>query len=151
MILDVMDNLENYKQLFPRFDTYKDFLVKLHELPEGKYDLGEGEYFSIMTGETRDLDSAQYEFHKKYLDLQIMLEGSELMQWQNLEKIEKIKFDTEADIGFGTGAGTLIEIPKGSFYIVYPQDAHAPGIHIEEPKQFRKAVFKLKVKYSAKD
>lgn len=146
MILDVISNLENYGQLFPRFEVYKEYLAKLNELPEGKYDLGEGEFFSIMSGETRNLESTQYDFHQKYLDLQIMLEGSEFMQWQNLDKIEQLNFDTDADIGLGTGPGTLIEIPEDSFYIVYPQDAHMPGLHVEESTQFKKAVFKLKVK-----
>ena len=146
MILDVISNLENYRQLFPRFAVFKEYLVKMNELPEGKYDLGEGEFFSIMSGETRELESAQYEFHQKYLDLQIMLEGSEFMQWQNLDKVDQLNFDAESDIGFGTGPGTLIEIPQNSFYIVYPQDAHMPGLHVEEPAQFKKAVFKLKVK-----
>lgn len=73
-----------------------------------------------MSGETRELESAQYEFHQKYLDLQIMLEGSEFMQWQNLDKVDQLNFDAESDIGFGTGPGTLIEIPQNSFYIVYP-------------------------------
>ena len=145
MILDVISNLENYRQLFPRFEAYQEYLTKMNELPEGKYDLGEGEFFSIMSGETRELESAQYEFHQKYLDLQIMLEGSEFMQWQNLDKVDQLNFDPESDIGFGTGPGTLIEIPQNSFYIVYPQDAHMPGLHVEEPTQFKKAVFKLKV------
>lgn len=146
MILDVISNLENYRQLFPRFEAYQEYLTKMNELLEGKYDLGEGEFFSIMSGETRELESAQYEFHQKYLDLQIMLEGSEFMQWQNLDKVDQLNFDAESDIGFGTGPGTLIEIPQNSFYIVYPQDAHMPGLHVEEPAQFKKAVFKLKVK-----
>ena len=145
MILDVISNLENYRQLFPRFEAYQEYLTKMNELLEGKYDLGEGEFFSIMSGETRELESAQYEFHQKYLDLQIMLEGSEFMQWQNLDKVDQLNFDAESDIGFGTGPGTLIEIPQNSFYIVYPQDAHMPGLHVEEPAQFKKAVFKLKV------
>ena len=146
MILDVISNLENYRQLFPRFEAYQEYLTKMNELLEGKYDLGEGEFFSIMSGETRELESAQYEFHQKYLDLQIMLEGSEFMQWQNLDKVDQLNFDAESDIGFGTGPGTLIEIPQNSFYIVYPQDAHMPGLHVEEPAQFKKAVFKVKVK-----
>ena len=54
MILDVISNLENYRQLFPRFEAYQEYLTKMNELLEGKYDLGEGEFFSIMSGETRE-------------------------------------------------------------------------------------------------
>ena len=59
MILDVISNLENYRQLFPRFAVFKEYLIILNELAEGKYDLAEGEFFSIMSGETRELESAQ--------------------------------------------------------------------------------------------
>lgn len=34
MILDVISNLENYRQLFPRFEAYKEYLIILNELAE---------------------------------------------------------------------------------------------------------------------
>lgn len=76
----------------------------------------------------------------------MMLEGKGYMQWQNLDKVDQLNFDAALDIGLGTVSGALLEILKGSFYIVYPQDAHMPGLHVEEPMQFKKAVFKVKVK-----
>jgi len=30
-----------------------------------------------------------------------MLEGSEFMQWQNLDKVDQLNFDAASDIGFG--------------------------------------------------
>lgn len=67
MILDVISNLENYRQLFPRFEAYKEYLVKMNELPEGKYDLWEGEFYSILSDESRGLESNPNESHQTYL------------------------------------------------------------------------------------
>lgn len=36
MILDVISNLENYRQLFPRFADFKEYLITLNELAECK-------------------------------------------------------------------------------------------------------------------
>lgn len=145
MILDYVSNLERYEKLLPRFDVYKDYFIKLHELPEGKYDLGEEEFFTVQSGTTRPIEGAQYEFHHKYIDLQIMLSGSECIKWQTLDKLNQIEFDPTADIGFATGEGSLIEIDSGMFYLVYPEDAHMPGLYVDQSNTFKKAVFKLKV------
>lgn len=67
MILDVISNLENYRQLFPRFVVFKEYLVKMNELPEGKYDLAEGEFCSILLDESRELESAPNESHQTYM------------------------------------------------------------------------------------
>jgi len=75
MILDYMTNLENYEKLLPRMDIYQEYLSKLRELPVGRYELGEGEFFSIQEGTTRPLEGAQFEFHEQYIDLQIMLQS----------------------------------------------------------------------------
>lgn len=145
MILDYVSNLERYEKLLPRFDVYKDYFAELHELPDGKYNLGEEEFFSIQSGMTRPVEGAQYEFHHKYIDLQIMLSGSECIKWQTLDQLKQIEFDQTADIGFATGEGSLIEIKTGMFYLVYPEDAHMPGLYIDQSNAFKKAVFKLKV------
>lgn len=144
MILGYVTNLENYEKLLPRMDVYQEHISKLHELPVGRYELGEGEFFSIQEGTTRPLEGAQFEFHEQYIDLQIMLEGSEQMKWQHLDQVEKLKFDQDSDIGFATGEGTLMDIQAGMFYLVYPHDAHMPGLYVAEENYFKKAVFKLK-------
>lgn len=145
MILDYVSQLERYENLLPRFEVYKEQIAKLHELPEGKYDLGDEEFFSIQSGMTRPVEGAQYEFHHKYIDLQIMLSGSEHVKWQTLDQLSQLEFDPSADIGFAAGEGSLIEIKTGMFYLVYPEDAHMPGLHVDQPNAFKKAVFKLKV------
>lgn len=144
MILDYVKNLDCYEKLLPRFDVYKDYIAQLHDLPEGKYDLGEGEFFSILSGTTRPVEDAQYEFHHDYIDLQIMLEGFECVKWQTLDKLNQLEFDKSADIGFATGEGNLIQIDPGMFYLVYPNDAHMPGVSVDQSNSFKKAVFKLK-------
>ena len=144
MILDYTKNLAVYEKLLPRMSVYKEYIDQLHELPVVRYELGEGEFFSIQEGTTRPLEGALYEFHESYCDLQIMIEGSEMMKWQELTHLEKENFDQEADIGFATGAGQLVSIEAGMFYLVFPHDAHMPGLYTSQENYFKKAVFKLK-------
>ena len=44
-----------------------------------------------------------------------------------------------------SGKNVPVEIAEGSCYVVYPEDAHAPSVHMEEGGQVTKLVIKLKV------
>jgi len=39
----------------------------------------------------------------------------------------------------------FMNIAQGYCYVVYPEDAHMPGSHLEVPAQYTKLVVKLKV------
>ena len=46
----------------------------------------------------------------------------------------------------GGGASTqFFHIPAGYCYIVFPEDAHAPMVHLDQPMTERKIIVKLKV------
>ena len=89
------------------------------------------------------------ESHKKYCDLQYIVEGTEKIYWASLRKLTVEDDRTpEADIIFyksGPEQGyTLLEAGMFGFYA--PEDGHMPCIVVTEPQPATKIVFKIPVK-----
>ena len=95
------------------------------------------------------LEGAQMESHKKYCDLQYIVEGTEKIYWASLRKLTVEDDRTpEADIIFyksGPEQGyTLLEAGMFGFYA--PEDGHMPCIAVTEAQPATKIVFKIPVK-----
>ena len=80
MVTDSLQNLEQYRGLHKNMDTVIDFLKKcdLTALPDGKTVIdGEQVFVNVMEADLREAEGAEYEYHKRYADLQIDISGSE--------------------------------------------------------------------------
>lgn len=130
-----------------------DFIEKLlnENVENGTHDLADGVFVNVMTYETKNRCDAFFEAHKKYIDIQIIIEGSEIISVEPIEKMHKYKCIQP----FGDGDTELFEVNsdcvdyvlnKGDFLILYPEDGHMPCICIEKPETVKKAVFKIPVK-----
>lgn len=85
------------------------------------------------------------EYHRKYLDIHVLLTEEETIGWKNLHDCvhEKKTFDIENDYGlYADAPSTYVTLQPGQFAIVFPEDAHAPIIG---NGKIRKLVVKIKV------
>ena len=86
------------------------------------------------------------EAHRKYLDIQYIVKGKEVVGWADLADCAiQGEFNEEKDIGKYTGPFEYFTINEGVCYVAFPEDAHMPGRHLEVPNDFVKVVVKLKV------
>lgn len=80
MIYDGLDVIERYRGLYKGLDVLIDWLAE-HDpasLPVGSNEIDGARVFAnVMEATTRLPESAQFEVHKKYMDVQIDLEGAE--------------------------------------------------------------------------
>lgn len=79
MIADTMKNIEKYRGLSKNLDTAIAFLKEydLSSLPDGKTVVDEARVFvNVMEADLREAEDAAYEYHKKYADIQINIDGS---------------------------------------------------------------------------
>ena len=130
MIIDRIENYENYMRLHPLMEEGVRYALSLRESLPGRYD--QGEYFVLLQeGETQPIEEGVYEAHKRYWDIQILIEGKELVKWQ--------------DAVFYTGDGISFQLTEGMFYLVMPKDAHMPCRHGKQEAHYRKLVLKLPV------
>ena len=89
------------------------------------------------------------ESHKKYCDLQYIVEGTEKIYWASLRKLTVVDDHTEDgdyllyESGVDQGY-TLME--RGMFGFYAPEDGHMPSIAVTDPEPVTKIVFKIPVK-----
>ena len=91
---------------------------------------------------------AKYEAHKKFIDIQLILSGKELIAVTPIEKMEiKDEYNETKDVMFfqHNDECTDYVLESGDFLILYPQDVHMPGVCVNEKSAVRKIVVKVPV------
>ena len=105
MVTDSLQNLEQYRGLHKNMDTVIDFLKKcdLTALPDGKTVIdGERVFVNVMEADLREAEGAEYEYHKRYADLQIDISGSEYWEWTDKAEFTDT-FQEASDCGLAAG------------------------------------------------
>ncbi len=146
MIIDKLNNILFYKSLLPNIENGLEKLKIINLDSVGKYEF-DGGFLIIQEGNTKPLTEGTYEAHKKFIDIQIMLDGSEELAWDDLQDlIECIPYNEEKDATRYKGKlEHTIKITKGMFYIAFPHDGHKPVSHQETQQHFKKIIMKLPV------
>lgn len=150
MVIDKIENAELYAHLSPlikkafRYIRETDF----NALEPGKYVIEHDNLFSIlMEYDTKDIKDCQLEAHRKYIDVQYMISGSELVGVTPYVSQAVTKaYSDEDDYALFAGDPSLIRFEAGQFAIFFPGDLHMPGLKITESAKVKKAV--LKVRYT---
>ena len=97
---------------------------------------------------TKDKKDCLFESHKKYIDIQYMFKGDEIMEVENVNNL-LIQTPYKEDLDYAKYAQSLnsssLVIRKNELAIFYPNDAHMPCIKVNENKKIIKAVFKIAV------
>lgn len=149
MILDNIVNSKKYEALNRNFEKAFQFLKRedLGALAVGKYEInGESVFALVQEYETKDLENAKYEAHKKYIDIQYLIEGTENMGYVTLDKLEvSSPYSEENDCLLLTGEPRLISFSEGEFFILFPEDAHMPGMFVKEKRKVKKVVVKVRI------
>lgn len=146
MIIDYVERLERYKDVFGDTNEILQFLEKAADLPAGKYACGDI-VAMIQEGMTVNRTGGLFEIHRNNIDLQYLVDGKEIMEWAPMEQLTTaVEYDSTKDAMFLSGAGNPVEICPGMFYVMYPEDAHKACCHDEGPTAYKKVVFKIPVK-----
>jgi len=147
MILDSIKNCKKYEGLNRNFEKAFQFLKRedLGSLAVGKYEIdGEDIFAMVQEYETKDLENAKYEAHKKYIDIQYLMEGTENMGYVSLDKLEVFSpYNEESDFMLLEGEPRLILLNQKEFFILFPEDAHMPGIFVKAKSKVKKVVVKV--------
>lgn len=145
MILCPFKELHRYAAVIPGLEEAIKAIEALETLEPATYPLSCGKIL-VQQGATKPLEGAALEAHRKFLDIQYILEGQEVVGWAPVDTLlPESEFNTEKDVGKYIGNSTPITIPAGYCYVVYPEDGHAPGKHLKEPNDYKKIVVKLAV------
>ena len=142
MIFDKLENLAKY----PALEKVKDYL-EAHSgtlLDNGKYIIDEDCYVAVSEYETGT--GKDFEAHKEYIDVQILLRGEESVLVQDIAKgVPSTEYDEKKDIRFYKAEEANAYVLDGSnFLLLDVNDLHKPCLAIREPLKVKKYVFKIK-------
>jgi len=148
MILAKLAEAERYAALHPLFARAFAFLrgTDLDALAPGKHTIDGEQLFAIVeAGAGRTRAEAKLECHRRYIDIQLVLEGVDEMGWKPLAECvdPATDYDAARDIRFFDDTpASWIATPPGSFCLFFPDDAHAPLV---SAGRIRKVVLKIAV------
>ena len=117
----------------------------------GKYPLEGGAYAVVSEYVTKAIEDAKFEAHKKFIDVQLILSGKEIIGVMPTERMRLGKcigeYNPEKDVELYRECGEYDAkvLEPGDFLILYPEDGHMPGVHADGPCDMKKIVLKIPV------
>lgn len=121
----------------------------LSKLEIKRYDIdGDNVYAPVSEYLSKNEGDAKYEAHKKYIDIQYVIQGVELMSVAPMSERKEVitVYDSTKDIEFMTVKQSKdYKATSERFFVFFPSDIHRPGVKVEENSQVRKIVVKVKV------
>ena len=149
MIIDRLANAHLYADLSPQIKQAFHYLKKtdLITLPEGKFEIdGQKVYASVQQYSTKLKEQGKWEAHRRHIDLQYVIHGTERIGYVPLRQLSpKGEYDELKDILFLSGAGDFLTLTSGQFMLLFPEDAHMPGMAVTVPAMVKKIVVKIAV------
>ena len=146
MIVCPFNELNRYAAVIPGLEEAIAAVNAMAEWAPGTIPLSGGNKILVQEGMTKSAEGKLSEAHRQFLDIQYIVEGEETMGWAPLNTLTLDgEFNTAKDKGMYAGPVDFLRIGKGCCYVVFPEDAHMPGVHLTEPTAFKKLVIKLKV------
>lgn len=148
----IYDSIERLHLWLPRCAEAAVFALNtdFSALPDGRVELGNGIYASIQSYTTSAPDTASFEAHRKYADVQFIVDGDYedcgiFIPASSLDI--RVPYDEEKDILFGyADSRSSVRLSRGSFALFMPDDAHMPGRRSDSAAvRVRKCVIKIPV------
>ena len=150
MIFDSMSNASQYKGLNEGIDRIfaEAATVSAENFPKERRVLdGECLFMNFAAYETHAADTAFFEAHRRYADVMVMIEGEETIYVKNTAALSNVtkEYDAAKDCLFADldADATPVRLTAGSFVVLFPQDAHAPGCDADGKASVKKIVGKV--------
>ncbi|MCK5737886.1 YhcH/YjgK/YiaL family protein, partial [bacterium] len=103
--------------------------------------------------ETHSRESAKFEAHHDYIDIQYITSGEEIIEYHHATDLTpEAPYNPEKDCIFYPAEATpshQIRLVPGVFCIFFPNELHMPGLHPmpEKPSTVKKVVVKVKMDF----
>lgn len=147
MVYDKIDNIETYKGLSE--DIYEGLKFLKNATPDlacGVHEINPRVKAIVSEYETKPVNENGYEAHRKFIDIQYLLNGIEKNCCLSVEKLKETKpYKEEIDAAFYITDKQTPELTLGDGYfaIYYPQDGHMPCLCLKKPENVKKIVIKI--------
>jgi YhcH/YjgK/YiaL family protein len=150
MIYDHISRIAKYRGLSPLVAKAIDYITAtdLTKLPLGRVDVaGDDIYAAVHEYDTKSEADSKFEGHKTYVDLQLIVSGTERMDVADIDQLTMNKpYNEKSDVWFFDRPATVqkVIVSACEFTMFMPHDVHAPTIAVDKPTPVRKVVLKIK-------
>lgn len=148
MVFDTLENARLYYGLGARFQRALEWLqaVDAAKLEPGvRVDIdGDKIHAAYFDLNTLPREDSKLEGHRSHADIQCLIEGRERVGYAMLGSMPAVSEYTP-DIQFYNGDWDTLTLRPGNFYIVWPQDLHAPRVADGAVNRVRRLVVKVKL------
>lgn len=114
-----------------------------------KIDLGEGVFVVEQVYETKARSDGFFESHRKFIDVQVVVEGEELIELADIARMKiRQPYDAERDLIVYQDEpdASLFRLFPGQAGVFFPVDVHMPTLRVRAaPVLVRKSVVKVPV------
>lgn len=151
MVINKLENWKQYADTGTRLERAFQFLVEEFDpnAPEGIIKVeGDAIFASVQGYKTKAPDLCKFETHRKYIDIQLILDGAEDIGWAPREGlVVSEEYDSKTDLMFYKcpDTYTLLNVLPGSFALFRPHDAHMPQMKAAGVDFVHKVVMKIQV------
>ena len=153
MIVDSLKNIDRYRGLSRGLDVLIDWLGSNDpaQLELGKNEImGDKVYANVMEAKTKKPEDGRYEWHRRYIDVQMDLVNNEHIRVTPGEVVVQTEFDESKDAGFyhaAPGSTDIFEVSleHNHFAVFMPGEPHMPNLVLPgaEVGPIKKICFKL--------
>jgi len=149
MIIDNIENASLYAGVSKPIKKALNYIqnTDFTNIKLGKHQInGDNMYALVNEYETKNATESFLEGHRKYIDVQFIIDGTEQIGYTALaNQIVTKKYDSKDDYLLFNDQHSMISLKKGMFAIFFPNDLHMPGIKIEKSSIVKKVVVKVKI------
>jgi biofilm protein TabA len=152
VILDRLDNWQVHAGVHPLFPQAFAWLASIDTtLADGKYPIGGDNLVAgVNRYRTAPYAEKQWEAHRLFGDIQMVLSGEELCGHGPLSGLDVTRpYQLEKDVEkYAPPAKPerMIRLKPGLFAVFLPEDAHQPGVQTETPADIIKVVVKFRLR-----
>ena len=149
MIFGNINNLEEFpfleEQVKECFEYAKEH--NLASFEKGSHEIdGERLFVNIVEYTTTAAKERFWEAHRKYLDVHLMLHGTEQIDLNFIQNMDVKEFVEKDDfLPMDGEKNSSVVLRDGDFLICYPSDGHRTAVAVEEPEKIKKAIFKVRI------
>lgn len=153
MIYDVLSNAGKYAGLNVDIDKLLEAAKAYtpQNYPDGVVTLdGDNVFMNMARYDTNPVEEALMEAHQQYIDVMVMVEGSETIYVKEVSRLKNVTqaYDPNIDALLANldADATPVRMEPGNFLVLFPQDAHAPACHADGCASVKKIIGKVRVR-----
>ena len=146
MIIDTLENVKKYFKNQNLANAIQNFLADAENKQVGKHDIYGGTFAKVQEYTTKLIENVKMEAHVKYLDLQYIHSGKEIViTKQKGDDKPVVEYNEIKDVEFYLPTNfESNKLNQGCFALIFPEDLHQ-CIADGQPINIKKVVVKIPV------